>query len=66
LIAPKSSAEDQKAVSTLVRSNDRLAMSIVPAAKLRSEIEAVYRAGVEVGYFKSPPSSDSIYSKSLP
>jgi ABC-type nitrate/sulfonate/bicarbonate transport system substrate-binding protein len=66
LIAPKSSAEDQKAVSTLIRSNDRLAMSIVPAAQLRSEIEAVYRAGVEVGYFKSPPSSDSIYSKSLP
>lgn len=66
LIAPKSTPEDQKAIATLIRSNDRLAMSVVPAAQLRKEIEAVYQAGVEVGYFKSAPSLDSVYSKPLP
>ena len=66
LIAPKSTAEDQKAIATLIRANDRLAMSVMPAAQLRKEIEAVYQAGVEVGYFKSAPSPESVYSKPLP
>jgi ABC-type nitrate/sulfonate/bicarbonate transport system substrate-binding protein len=66
LIAPKSGPEDQKAIAGLVRANDRLAMNIAPAVELRKEIEAVYQAGVEVGYFKSLPSIDSVYSKLLP
>jgi NitT/TauT family transport system substrate-binding protein len=66
LIAPKSGTEDQKAIAGLIRANDRLAMNVAPAVQLRKEIEAVYQAGGEVGYFKSPPSVDSVYSKSLP
>lgn len=66
LIAAKSGPEDQKAIANLIRANDRLAMNVAPAVQLRKEIEAVYQAGVEVGYFKSSPSIDSVYSKPLP
>jgi ABC-type nitrate/sulfonate/bicarbonate transport system substrate-binding protein len=66
LIAPKSNAEDQKAVATLIRANDRLGMHVAPAAGMRKEIEAVYRAGQDVGYFPKAPSADSIYTKAIP
>jgi hypothetical protein len=41
-------------------------MNVAPAAGLRKEIEAVYRAGQDVGYFPKAPSSDSIYTKAIP
>jgi len=66
LIAPKSNAEDQKAVATLIRANDRLGMHVAPAAGMKKEIEAVYRAGQDVGYFPKAPSADSIYMKDIP
>jgi NitT/TauT family transport system substrate-binding protein len=66
LIAAKSSAEDLKALAALIRSNARLAMSVVPAADLRKEIEAVYRAGVDVGFLTALPASDTVYDKPLP
>jgi ABC-type nitrate/sulfonate/bicarbonate transport system substrate-binding protein len=66
LIAPKSTPEDQKAVATLIRANDRLGMHVAPAAGMRREIEAVYRAGQDVGYFPKAPSAESIYMKQIP
>jgi ABC-type nitrate/sulfonate/bicarbonate transport system substrate-binding protein len=66
LIAPKSSDSDKKALASLIRANDRLGMNVTPAASLRKEIEAVYRAGVDVGYYKTQPSVASIYDKPLP
>ncbi len=65
LIAPKSTAEDQKAVATLIRANDRLGMHVAPAAGMRKEIEAVYRAGQDVGYFPKAPSAESMYTKDI-
>src|SRR6202166_2771026 len=56
LIAPKSTPEDQKAIAELIRSNERLSMHVAPAAGMRKEIEAVYRAGQDVGYFPKAPS----------
>jgi hypothetical protein len=41
-------------------------MSLVPASDIRKEIEAVYRAGIDVGYFPAMPSSETIYGKSIP
>jgi hypothetical protein len=38
----------------------------VSAGDVRKEIEAVYRAGLEVGYFKAQPSSDTINGTPLP
>jgi ABC-type nitrate/sulfonate/bicarbonate transport system substrate-binding protein len=66
LIAPKSTPEDQKAIAQLIRANDRLGMHVAPAAGMRKEIEAVYRAGQDVGYFPKPPSAESIYMKGIP
>lgn len=65
LIAPKSTPEDRAALVTLIKANDRLGMNVAAAADLRKQIEAVYKAGIDVGYFKSLPSSDTVYEKSM-
>ena len=65
LIAPKSTPEDRAALVSLIKANDRLGMSVVPAGDVAKQIDAVYRAGVDVGYFKSVPSSDTIYANPM-
>ena len=40
-------------------------MSVVPAGDVAKQIDAVYKAGVDVGYFKLLPSNDSIYVQSM-
>jgi len=66
LVAPGATADDLKAIGSLIRSNERLAISLAPAGEVRNEIEAVYRAGIEVGYFPALPSSETVYGKPLP
>jgi NitT/TauT family transport system substrate-binding protein len=66
LVAPGANAEDVKAMASLIRSNERLAMSLAGANDVRKEIEAVYKAGIDVGYFPALPSSATIYDKSIP
>lgn len=65
LMAPKSTPADRAALVSLIKANDRLGMSVVPAGEVAKQIEAVYRAGVDVGYFKSLPSNDTIYAKPM-
>ena len=65
LIAPKSTPEDQAALVSLIKANDRLSMSVVGANEVRKQIEAVYKAGIDVGYLKTQPSGDTIYAKPL-
>lgn len=65
LIAPKSTPEDRAALVSLIKSNERLGMNVAPANDMRKQIEAVYKAGIDVGYFKSQPSGDTIYAKSM-
>ena len=65
LIAPKSTAEDRAALVSLIKANDRLGMSVLPAGEMRKQIEAVYKAGIDVGYFKSMPSDTTIYAKPM-
>jgi len=65
LIAPKSTPEDRAALVSLIKANDRLGMNVAPAGDLRKQIEAVYKAGIDVGYFKAQPSGDTIYDKSM-
>src|SRR5664279_6506169 len=65
LIAPKSSPKDRAALVSLIKANDRLGMSVVPAGDVAQQIDAVYKAGVDVGYFKAMPSNDTIYSKPM-
>jgi NitT/TauT family transport system substrate-binding protein len=65
LIAPKATPEDRAALVSLIKANDRLGMSVVPAGEVSRQIDAVYRAGVDVGYFKAMPSNDTIYDKPM-
>ena len=65
LIALKSSPEDRAALVSLIKANDRLGMSVVPAGEIAKQIDAVYKAGIDVGYFKAMPSNDTIYSKPM-
>jgi ABC-type nitrate/sulfonate/bicarbonate transport system substrate-binding protein len=65
LIAPKSTPPDRAALVSLIKANDRLGMSVVPAGDVAKQIDAVYKAGVDVGYFKAMPSNDTIYSKPM-
>ncbi len=50
---------------SLIKANDRLGMSVVGANEVRKQIEAVYKAGIDVGYLKIQPSNDTIYDKPL-
>jgi ABC-type nitrate/sulfonate/bicarbonate transport system substrate-binding protein len=65
LLAPKASADDQKAMVALIRANDRLGISLAPAGQIANEITGVYRAGIDVGYFKAMPSPTTIYAKPM-
>jgi len=65
LIAPKSTPADQAALVSLIKANDRLGMSVVGANDVRKQIEAVYKAGIDVGYLKAEPSGSTVYSKTL-
>jgi ABC-type nitrate/sulfonate/bicarbonate transport system substrate-binding protein len=66
LVAPGASAEDIRSMAALIRSKERLAMSLAPANDVRKEIEAVYKAGIDVGYFPAMPSAGTIYGKPIP
>ena len=66
LVAPGASAEDVKSMAALIRSNERLAMSLAAGNDIRNEIEAVYKAGIDVGYFPAMPSSATVYGKPIP
>ena len=65
LIEPKGTAADQAALVSLIKSNERLGMNVMGAHDLKKQIDAVYKAGMDVGYLKSMPSNDTIYDKPL-
>jgi len=65
LIAPKSTPEDRAALVSLIKANNRLGMNVVGAREVAKEIEAVYKAGIDVGYLKAQPSNATIYDKPL-
>jgi ABC-type nitrate/sulfonate/bicarbonate transport system substrate-binding protein len=61
LILPRGSAEDQKAVADLIRSNERLGLNVRWASDVRKEIEAVYTAGKAIGFLGADPAKTSVY-----
>jgi ABC-type nitrate/sulfonate/bicarbonate transport system substrate-binding protein len=65
LLAKGAPAPELKAVADMIRSNQRLAMKIEPAAAIRKGIEAVYKAGMSINYLPKMPSAASIYDKPL-
>ena len=65
LLAKGAPPEELKAVAAMIRSNERLGMKFKAANVIKKEIEAVYRAGMEINYLPSMPSGASIYDKPL-
>jgi ABC-type nitrate/sulfonate/bicarbonate transport system substrate-binding protein len=63
LMFPKSPSDTQKDIASLIRANERLGISLAGATDIRKEIEAVYKVGIDVGYFTAMPSAASIYDK---
>src|SRR5262249_49545553 len=66
LVAPGASAEDLKAIASLIRSDERLAMSLASASEGRKDTGGVPRAGVEFGSFPSLPPSETTYANPIP
>ena len=65
LISPKADASGLAQLEKLIRDNVRLGMNVRPAAELRKEIEAVYRAGQAINYLPKAPSTASIYAERM-
>jgi ABC-type nitrate/sulfonate/bicarbonate transport system substrate-binding protein len=65
IINPKGTPDDHTALVTLIKANERLGMSVKPAGDLKKEIEAVYKAGVDVGFMQKMPSNDTVFDKPL-
>ena len=65
LLAKGAPAEELKSVAAMIRSNERLALKIAPAAAIKKEIEAVYKAGMDINYLPKMPSAASVYDKPL-
>ena len=62
LVATLKGDADRQAIAALIRDNSRLALNLKPAGKIAKEIEATYRAGLDVGLFKEMPPASSIYA----
>jgi len=62
LVAPVRDDADRKAIDAMIRDNSRLAMNLVPAGRIRSEIQAAYRAGMVAGLLRTMPDPATIYS----
>jgi ABC-type nitrate/sulfonate/bicarbonate transport system substrate-binding protein len=61
LIAAKGTAEQQKAISDLIRANDRLGMNVKWASDVKKEINSVYAAGKSTSFLGADPASATIY-----
>ena len=48
-----------------VQGNQMLAMKLTKAADIKKDIQAVYKAGMDINYLPSMPSDASIYDKPL-
>jgi ABC-type nitrate/sulfonate/bicarbonate transport system substrate-binding protein len=65
LLAKGAPADELKAVAAMIKSNERLAMKLTKTSEVRKDIEAVYKAGMEINYLPSMPSATTIYDKPL-
>ena len=65
IINPRGTPDDHTALVSLIKANERLGMNVKPAGEIKKEIEAVYKAGVDVGFLQKTPTNDTIYDKPL-
>jgi NitT/TauT family transport system substrate-binding protein len=65
LLTKGASPDELKAVAAMIKSNERLGLQFKSAHAIKKEIEAVFRAGMEIKYLPSMPSAGVIYDKPL-
>lgn len=65
ILAKNSSDEERKALASLISAPERLGLNVRWADELRSEINALYKLGIEMGVLGKQPSAASIYSVAL-
>jgi len=65
LLAKGVGPDELKAVAAMIRSNQRLALKLMPANEIAKDIKAVYKANMETNNLPSMPSDASIYGKAL-
>lgn len=61
LISPKGGEEGQKAISDIIKANDRLGLNVRWAGDSKKEINAVYEAGKSIGFLPGAPSPTTIF-----
>jgi NitT/TauT family transport system substrate-binding protein len=62
IIVDKGTPEAQKAVSDLIRSNDRLGMKVQWPSEAQKEMLSIYKVGIDVGLMSSDPGLQTLYS----
>jgi ABC-type nitrate/sulfonate/bicarbonate transport system substrate-binding protein len=62
LIVDKGTPEAQKAVSDLIRSNDRLGMKVQWPSEAQKEMLSIYKVGIDVGLMSNDPGLQTLYS----
>ncbi len=63
LISPRGTADDQKAIADLIRSNERLGLNVRWASEQRKEIGSVYAAGKSTGFLPGDPAAATIHER---
>ncbi len=53
---------DPEVISELIVTNDRLGLAVAPAADVSDGIDAVFKAGKEIGYLKETPPDSIVYT----
>lgn len=56
---------DPWVIQDLLENNDRLQLRVAPASQIADDIQAVFTAGLEIGYYDARP-DDSVIYKGLP
>jgi NitT/TauT family transport system substrate-binding protein len=61
LVASVKNDAERAAIVAMIHDSARLGLNLAPAGRIEKEIEATYRAGVEVGLLREIPPPSSIY-----
>ncbi len=65
LIAKKIPGGKPEVIQQLIANNDRLGMDVTPSSALVKDIQAVFQAGLDIGYIKKMPDESIIYKGKL-
>jgi ABC-type nitrate/sulfonate/bicarbonate transport system substrate-binding protein len=62
LIVAKGTAEQHKAVASLISANDRLKMNVTWASDIQKELRLIYKVGLDIDILMKEPSDKTFYT----